>query len=91
MEQNWFVEKRLLVIVRDQPIAGGKQFASGFGVMRFVRIPEARHSEPPEQHDEEHYGPCDVGPAVVFCANEKRNQAGDAPMGMKSGVIIPPS
>ncbi len=56
VEENRFVEKRLLVVVRRQPVAGLDQLARGFGVVRLVRIPEGRRAEPPEQYDEDHDG-----------------------------------
>ena len=56
MEQGGLVEKRLLVIVRGRPVAGADQLAGGFGVMRFVWIPETGNAQTPEEHNKQQYG-----------------------------------
>ena len=51
MEEDRFVEKRLVVVGGHEPVARGDQFPRGFGVVRLIRVPEAGVPQPPKHHD----------------------------------------
>ena len=48
-----FVEERLVVVERREPVARSEKLARGLRVMRFVGIPERRSAEAPEQDDKQ--------------------------------------
>ena len=65
VEQNWLIEKWLVVVKRCGPVGSRDHLARRFGVMRLIRIPEGRSAEAPEKNDEDECngenGECRVG------------------------------